>query len=211
MAQIVLQGNRVVAYGDNCFVHAGNTVLNTSNGNDYPGATLANCDALPPDIGQVGYEYHAGVFVPCAPFGKGSGNVAVACDECKAIKDSGIPIDNVSKIHKFTYIGNGESGSGSPNSVTCPGFVPRIAFISKTDKRKGYEFDESFKDCSAMMFDTGYGLCFTMPIDGTAPTISMLRTKVTGNTMFWWYESNIDDASAQCNTHNVYYEITLLG
>lgn len=208
MAQIVLQGNKVLAYGDNCFIMCGNAVLCTTNGNTYPGATVATCATLPADIGSVGYEYHAGVFVPSGPFGKGSGNVAVVCDECKTLRDSGIPLDNMTKIYKHPYIGGGGYGSGAQNSITCPGFVPRIAFISKTNKRKGYEFDEDFADYGAILFDTGYGFSFDMPVGGNIQAFSMLYTKVDGNTMTWYAS---DSASKQCNTHNVYYEITLLG
>ena len=70
----------------------GGTVINTNTGRVYQNATVVECDGCPSDIGEVGYEYHAGQFIPCAPFGKGDGNLAVVCGEdCKSIKDSGIP------------------------------------------------------------------------------------------------------------------------
>lgn len=89
--QLVLSGYRVVAHGEN-FIAMGGTVVNTETNKTYQRATIVECDGCPSDIGEVGYEYHAGVFVPCAPYGKGKGNVAVLCDDgCKAVKDSGVP------------------------------------------------------------------------------------------------------------------------
>lgn len=81
--QIVLSGNRVVAHGDNCFLCMGGTVICNDTGKAYQNATVAEVDAIPADIDTVGYEYHAGVFVPCAPYGETEdGRVLLACDEC---------------------------------------------------------------------------------------------------------------------------------
>ena len=92
MKQLVLSGNRVVAHGEDCFFSAGGAVICSDTGRIFENATVANIDCeLPSNIDEVGYEYHAGEFVPCAPFGKGGGNIAVVCNEdCKSIKDSGI-------------------------------------------------------------------------------------------------------------------------
>lgn len=88
--QIVLSGNRVIAHGEDCFLSMGGTVVCNDTGRSYQNATVAEVDAVPADIDSVGYEYRAGHFVPCAPYGKGKGNLAVLCDgDCKAIKDSG--------------------------------------------------------------------------------------------------------------------------
>jgi hypothetical protein len=74
----------------------GGTVICTETGRAFDNATVTNVTgAIPADIDSVGYEYHAGEFIPCAPFGKGSGNIAVVCnDDCKSIKDSGYLIPN---------------------------------------------------------------------------------------------------------------------
>lgn len=93
--QLVLSNNRVIAHGEN-FLTMGGTVINTVTGVKYENATVAECEGCPSDIDSVGYEYHAGQFIPCAPYGKGYGNIAVLCDrDCKAIKDSGICIQDL--------------------------------------------------------------------------------------------------------------------
>lgn len=92
--QLVLSGNRVVGHGEN-FLSMGGVVINTETGKRYENATVAECEGCPSDIDEVGYEYHAGAFVPCAPYGKGDGNLAVVCnDDCKSIKDSGYLLPN---------------------------------------------------------------------------------------------------------------------
>lgn len=74
----------------------GGTVVNPDTGKVYQNATVVECDGCPSDIDKVGYEYHAGQFVPCAPYGFGSGNLAVVCnDDCKVIKDSGLPLSRL--------------------------------------------------------------------------------------------------------------------
>lgn len=95
--QIVLSGNRVIAYGNDCFLAMGGTVVCEETGKSYPNATIAEVKTLPADIGSVGYEYHAGVFIPCAPYGmdNGNGTILVACEECGTPKDSGLRIDEI--------------------------------------------------------------------------------------------------------------------
>lgn len=89
--QIVTIGNRVVAHGEDCFLSMGGTVICDETGKAYPNATVTEVDAIPADVDTVGYEYHAGQFIPCAPYGKGTGNLAVFCDgDCKSLKDSGL-------------------------------------------------------------------------------------------------------------------------
>lgn len=78
--QLVLSGNRVIAHGEN-FLSMGGTVVNTETGACYQNATVAECDGCPADIDSAGYEYHAGVFVPVAPYGTAEdGHLMVACD-----------------------------------------------------------------------------------------------------------------------------------
>ena len=61
--QLVLSNNRVITYGEN-FLVTGDNVINTETGEKYENATVAECENCPSDIDKVGYEYHAGVFVP---------------------------------------------------------------------------------------------------------------------------------------------------
>ena len=91
--QIVLCNNRILAHGEN-FLAMGGVVINTETGAKYENATVAECEGCPSDINEVGYEYHAGVFVPCAPYGKGNNNgyFMEVCTGCAAPKNSGIPI-----------------------------------------------------------------------------------------------------------------------
>lgn len=122
--QLVLSGKRVIAHGGE-YLPTGGTVINLDTGVVYQNATVAECDNCPSDIGEVGYEYHAGEFIPCAPFGKGDGNIAVLCGEdCKVIKDSGLSLSDVKKIFYTTYNGAGHSSC----SVTC-GFKPKFIVI----------------------------------------------------------------------------------
>lgn len=104
--QLVLSNNRVLAHGEN-FISMGGTVINTETNKVYQNATVAECDGCPSDIGVVGYEYHAGEFVPCAPFGKGPGNIAVYCDDCKTPRDSGKHIGFVCTMSSYmAFVGN---------------------------------------------------------------------------------------------------------
>ena len=91
--QLVLSNNRVIAHGEN-FIALGGVVINTETGAKFDNATIAECDCVPSDIGRVGYEYHAGTFVPCAPFGVGNNNgfFMEVCAECATPRSSGIPI-----------------------------------------------------------------------------------------------------------------------
>lgn len=96
--QLVLSGNRVIAHGKN-FLAMDGTVINTETGAKYENATVAECENCPSDIGEVGYEYEAGVFKPCAPYGKGNGEgyVMEVC-ECATPRNSGIPIKELSRM-----------------------------------------------------------------------------------------------------------------
>lgn len=91
--QLVLINNRVIAHGGNYFV-MGSVVIDNETGAKFENATVAECEYYPSDIDSVGYEYHAGVFVPCAPYGKGNNNgyFMEVCTGCAAPKNSGIPI-----------------------------------------------------------------------------------------------------------------------
>lgn len=93
--QLVLSNNRIIAHGEN-FLSMGGVVINTATGARYENATIAECNGCPSDIDKVGYEYHAGVFVPCAPFGMGNNNgyIMEVCTDCATPRNSGIPIKN---------------------------------------------------------------------------------------------------------------------
>lgn len=96
--QLVVSGNRILAHGEDCFLAMGGTVICTESGRVFQNATVVTCEGCPSDLDKVGYEYHAGHFVPCAPYGVGDGNVAVVCNEdCKAIKDSGLLLSELLK------------------------------------------------------------------------------------------------------------------
>ena len=100
--QLVLSGNRIIAHGEDCFLSMGGTVICPDTGKVYQNATLAVCEGgIPADIDEVGYEYHAGEFVPCAPYGKdesGEGTLIVACKSCKTPRDSKIPVKNLPNL-----------------------------------------------------------------------------------------------------------------
>lgn len=86
--QLVLIGSRIIAHGEN-FLSMGGVVINTETGAKYDNATVAESDNCPSDLGDVGYEYRAGVFVPCAPYGKiEDGSIMVSCD-CGTPRKSG--------------------------------------------------------------------------------------------------------------------------
>ena len=117
--QLVLRGNRVLSHGEDCFLCAGGAVICPETGRTFENATVVNHPGeIPSDIDEVGYEYHAGAFVPCAPFGKGGGNIAVVCNEdCKSIKDSGYLLPNYANWKltasgaKFLYLIGSPSNS----------------------------------------------------------------------------------------------------
>lgn len=105
--QLVLSNNRVISHGENFISMGGGVVINTETGAKYENATIAECSGCPSDIGVVGYEYHAGRFVPCAPFGKGDGNIGVYCDDCKTPRDSGVSVKLVCATSSYmTFVGN---------------------------------------------------------------------------------------------------------
>lgn len=123
--QLVLSNNRVLAHGEN-FLSMGGVVINTETGERYERATIAECEGCPSDIDKVGYEYHAGTFVPCAPYGVGDGNVAVVCHkDCKSLKDSGVPFGRMCQVVETTHEGTG----GDTISLTFDA-IPVIVFIS---------------------------------------------------------------------------------
>lgn len=100
--QLVLSNNRIIAHGEN-FLSMGGVVINTVTGAKYENATVAECEGCPSDIDKVGYEYHAGIFVPCAPYGKGNNNgyFMEVCKDCATPRSSGIPIKGGIKLENL--------------------------------------------------------------------------------------------------------------
>ena len=110
--QLVISGKRILTHGEN-FIAMGSVVVNPETNAKYNNATIAECSCVPSDIDSVGYEYHAGEFIPCAPYGKGDGTVPVLCgNDCKATKDSGIPLESFCLVEKKPYTGMGGAGAG---------------------------------------------------------------------------------------------------
>ena len=137
--QLVLSKNRVISHGEN-FISMGGVVINTETGVKYENATIAECNSCPSDIGEVGYEYHAGVFVPCAPYGVGDGNVLVACHrDCKIPKDSGVPFGRMGQVVETSYEGSG----GDIIELTFDA-IPVIVFFvitSGSGREYGFAYD----------------------------------------------------------------------
>lgn len=102
--QLVLSNNRVIAHGEN-FIAMGGTVINTVTGAKYENATVAECEGCPSDIDSVGYEYHAGQFIPCAPYGNGDNNgyFMEVCKGCATPRNSGIKIQEYKDLKEHAY------------------------------------------------------------------------------------------------------------
>ena len=131
--QLVVSGNRIIAHGIDCFLSMGGTVICPDTGRTYQNATVVECEYFPGDIDSVGYEYHAGRFVPCAPYGIGNGNVAVVCNEdCKSIKDSGTPFDSITKVVETSYKGTGSTGA----MILTFDKAPDMVIITGGDKKE---------------------------------------------------------------------------
>lgn len=101
--KLALSGKRVIGYGEN-LIPMGGTVIDTDTNKVYQNATIAECDGCPSDIDLVGYEYHAGNFVPCAPYGTedSGGEIMVACDNCATPRKSGVDIQDVHDASKLS-------------------------------------------------------------------------------------------------------------
>ena len=127
--QLVLSNNRVIAHGEN-FLSMGGVVINTETGKRYENATVAECNGCPSDIDQVGYEYHAGVFVPCAPYGKGEGKgyVMEVCPDCATPRNSGISMD----VLRWTTLSEVVVSDEKPSNATVTKEHYTVAFPTTT-------------------------------------------------------------------------------
>ena len=166
--QLVLSNNRILAHGET-FLAMGGVVINTETGAKYENATIAECSGCPSDFGVVGYEYHAGRFVPCAPFGVGTGNVAVYCDDCKTPRDSGIHINDLAK--KITVVWE----NASPDSIFESGTVQL-----------------SSDDSDFLAIETSTGLCTVVAKANSTVYISELY-KDDDNAKIYLREISISD------------------
>lgn len=190
--QIVVIGNRVVAHGTDCFADIGGAVVCLTNGKVYAGASIVECSTeCPADIDTVGYEYHAGVFVKCAPFNKGDGTVAGWCDDCKAPIDTGFPSQFLGKVYCTTYPGNGSNIAG----VTC-GFRPKYAIIT------GKHYVNSFLYSATAIVTENGGLSFCVATDSNAVGTSLTPT-ITDDGISWVCSTTTTGTSVPSSVMNV--------
>lgn len=132
--QIVLCNNRIIAHGEN-FLAMGGVVINTETGAKFENATVAECEGCPSDIDSVGYEYHAGEFVPCAPYGKGNNNgyFMEVCETCATPRSSGIPIKGGIKLENLdTKDITANNLGGTETTLLWENASPQSAFASQT-------------------------------------------------------------------------------
>lgn len=202
--QIVISGNRILAHGEDCFLAMGGTVICPDTGKVYQNATVATVDTLPADIDSVGYEYHAGEFVPCAPFGVGSGNMAVVCGEdCKAIKDSGIPLGRIMNVFLTSYKGTGKT---SFNITHEAGFVPRAVIITP-------QYSGSPQDMWGGYIVGNYGICLCAGAGSSSTTnfASSVSATLTDSVIaIRETQSGQSDAACLC-AEGVTYNVLLMG
>ncbi len=205
MTQLVVSGNRILAHGEDCFLSMGGTVICTVSDRKFENATVVNHDgAIPSDIDTVGYEYHAGDFVPCAPYGKGTGTIAVVCDECGTIKNSGIPVSSLCKVKVIDYEGNGVQAS-----LTVDGLTPLFAVISYNSPVGETSTGEKISGtitphggCSVRSFSSSYG-------STTETNVSGLQSWVEGNTLHWICPDN--DKEMELNYKGAKYTAVVIG
>lgn len=176
--QLVISGKRILTHGEN-FIAMGSVVVNPETNAKYNNATIAECSCVPSDIDSVGYEYHAGEFVPCAPYGKGDGTVPVLCgNDCKAPKDSGIPLESFCLIEKKPYTGLNSAGAGGGVTLTF-NHPPFMVFVKpKYDNLSTY---------SGYIQGTG-GVSFQRT--NSTGNISLLNAEIEGTTVHFYHASD---------------------
>lgn len=141
--QLVLSNNRIIAHGEN-FLSMGGVVINTETGAKYENATVAECEGCPSDINEVGYEYHAGVFVPCAPYGKGNNNgyFMEVCETCATPRSSGIPVKGGLKLENLN-----EEVKNTALRLLWENGNPKATFGSNTITLSSAEYDYLVIEC----------------------------------------------------------------
>lgn len=140
--QLVLCNNRVIAHGSG-FVSLGGVVINNTTGKKYENATIAECEGCPADINEMGYEYHAGVFVPCAPYGKGNNNgyFMEICEECATPRNSGIPIKKGIKLENLNEEVTANALGGTMITLLWENASPSSDFAAQTITLASGEWD----------------------------------------------------------------------
>lgn len=150
--QLLLQGNRVVGYGED-FLDIGRGILCPETGVVRLNCTLVTaCSELPNDIDSAGYEYHAGDFIPCAPYGRGQGTLAAFGVNCKKLIDTGIESASLSKLGRFFQ--TAYTGTNSSTLILTCGFRPALVIIQRVSTIQG-QYPINLFVASG---NTGYGL-----------------------------------------------------
>lgn len=147
-SQLVVLGNLVVAHGAEGFFYLGDAVIDTNGVEIFDGASIVECTAeIPEDIDEVGYEYHAGKFVPI-----------------------GIAKPWEGKMFHTIYYGTGTYAV----SVTC-GFKPKYAIVTAAHNVNNYlySFVAVISGTAGIQIGTGmvgYVLTPTISADGISWT-----------------------------------------
>lgn len=152
--QLVLSNNRIIAHGEN-FLAMGSVVINTETGARYENATIAECNGCPSDIDKVGYEYHAGVFVPCAPYGLGNNNgfFMEVCESCATPRSSGIPIKGGLTLDNF----NEAFAKKLPKlTLLWENASPASAMANQTITLASADYDFLFIECQTIVSSQYY-------------------------------------------------------
>ena len=202
--QLVVSGNRILAHGENCFLSLGGTVVCTSTGKTFNSATVVECEACPSDIDQRGYEYRAGAFVPCAPYGKGDGNVMVACDDCKTPLDSGFSMSHVRQMGKMDAIEYVGTGTRSV-SLALPFIADLIIIMSAGGGTADY------RACAIIGKEIGASWSMSYS-DNTVSNGYLLTSNLSTETATWSAPNlNIDTARFSCNKSGIKYTAYVFG
>lgn len=122
----------------------------------------------------------------------------------------GIPFDNAVngvKIETGSYVGTGEYGANSPNTLTF-GFEPKILaiFYSNGTIAHNSTSDEdrpAIGYVSSLTAEYSQGLFFAY---NSNPSQDAMYAKKSGNTI-WWYA--LSDATTQFNSNTTYYYVAI--
>lgn len=178
--QLVLSNNRIIAHGGN-YLAMGGVVIDKNTGAKFDNATIAECEACPSDIDKVGYEYHAGTFVPCAPYGMGNNNgYFMEVCECATPRSSGIKIKGGLKRENFDpeFVAN-ELG-GTMTTLLWENELPNSDFAGQTITLSSGDWD--FLICETNSGLTIIPKNFALPIAlfNISPTTTHLSVYLRG-------------------------------
>lgn len=208
MKQLVLSGNRVIAHGEGGFFSAGGAVICPDTGRIFENATVVNVECeLPSNIDEVGYEYHAGTFVPCAPYGKGGGNIAVLCpNDCKSIKDSGVKISDLGHYEVIEYVGTGSRYCSLTSNLT-----PEFVVIFGTDYTSNFDIQNR----TGAIITPTWGVSFYLPNNEIEASPYILATSTNGKTINWNATaismSSVSIEAVAMNVNNKIYKAYVFG